>query len=84
MKSLENFSQYYQEVTRTFYSKVFLNKIKHLAHIVNVVVQKGAEHAEHSADLYTLYNAYKGADHIVVESAYTVRTLVEQNLSTEP
>ena len=37
--------------------------------------------AEHSADLYTLYNAYRGADHIVVQSTRTVYTVVEQNLA---
>ena len=80
MKSLENFSQRNQEVTHTFYSEKTSNKIKHLDGIVNVVVQNGAEGA---AELTTLYTAYKGADPIVVQSAYSSSTVVEQNLQNQ-
>ena len=71
LKSLENFSQQNQEVTHTFYREVFSNKINRLDGIVNVVVQNGAEQY---AELYTLRTAYKGADPIVVQSAYSIHS----------
>lgn len=76
MKSLENFSQQNQEVTPTFYREKKANSINRLDHIVNVVVQNGAEQY---AELTTLRTAYKGADPIVVQSAYSSSTVVEQN-----
>ena len=39
--------------------------------------------AEHGTELYTLYSAYKGADPIVVQSAYSSSTVVEQNLQNQ-